>query len=90
MDRMGQISRNLRDPPVKDTVAVADGGFTIIRFLADNPGYWLVHCHMSWHSHNGMAFVVKVGDVAKDVAPVPKGFPTCGDFNTIQRREKHK
>ena len=84
MDRRGEIWRNLKNPPVKDTVGVPDGGFTVIRFLADNPGYWLVHCHMSWHNHNGKAFVVRVGDAAKDVAPVPQGFPTCGDFNYEQ------
>ena len=98
MDRRGDIRRNLESPPVKDTVGVPDGGFTIIRFLADNPGYWLVHCHMSWHNHNGKAFVVRVGDVAKDVAPVPDKFPTCGDFNygqyndraLMQQRERYK
>ena len=84
MDERGEIRRNLVNPPLKDTVMVPDGGFTVLRFLADNPGYWLVHCHMSWHNHNGKAFVVRVGDAAKDVAPVPDGFPTCGDFNYDQ------
>ncbi len=60
MDKRGEISRNLEDPPLKDTVSVPDGGFTIVRFHADNPGYWLVHCHMSWHNHLGMGFVIKV------------------------------
>ena len=60
MDKRGEIKRNLVNPPIKDTVMVPDGGFTVIRFLADNPGYWLMHCHMSWHNHLGMGFVVKV------------------------------
>ena len=60
MDNRKEIKRNLVNPPIKDSVVVPDGGFTIIRFLADNPGYWLVHCHMSWHNHLGMGFVVKV------------------------------
>lgn len=38
MDENGQIRRNLIDAPVKDTVAVPDGGYTIIRFVATNPG----------------------------------------------------
>lgn len=38
MDREGRIERNLRTAPLKDTVTVPDGGFTILRFLADNPG----------------------------------------------------
>ena len=60
MDKRGEIKRNLINPPIKDTVVVPDGGFTVIRFLADNPGYWLMHCHMSWHNHLGMGFVIKV------------------------------
>lgn len=38
MDRDGRIERNLRTAPLKDTVTVPDGGFTILRFIADNPG----------------------------------------------------
>ena len=30
------------------------------RFHADNLGYWLIHCHMSWHNHIGMALILKV------------------------------
>lgn len=38
MNKSGQIIRNLQSAPLKDTVTVPDGGFTILRFLADNPG----------------------------------------------------
>lgn len=38
MDESGHIRRNLVDAPVKDTVAVPDGGYTIVRFIASNPG----------------------------------------------------
>ena len=37
-DRDGLIKRNLMDPPIKDTVTVPDGGYTVLRFKADNPG----------------------------------------------------
>lgn len=43
MDRDGLIVRNLRSAPLKDTVTVPDGGFTILRFLADNPGVLLLY-----------------------------------------------
>lgn len=38
MNKNGKIIRNLQSAPLKDTVTVPDGGFTILRFLADNPG----------------------------------------------------
>lgn len=37
-DANGQIYRNLIDAPLKDTVTVPDGGYTIVRFHATSPG----------------------------------------------------
>jgi len=81
LNESGKIKRNMINPPMKDTVSVPDAGFTLIRFLANNPGYWLLHCHMSWHNHVGMAVVIQVGETDQTKSnPVPKGFPTCGNF----------
>ena len=60
LNEEGKIKRNLIDPIRKDTVAVPDAGFTVMRFKADNPGVWLLHCHISWHNHVGMAVVLQV------------------------------
>ena len=45
----GNITRKLDKAVKKDTVIVPDGGYTIIRFLADNPGWWFFHCHLEFH-----------------------------------------
>lgn len=29
----------------KDTFSVPSNGFVVFRFKADNPGWWLLHCH---------------------------------------------
>lgn len=79
MDRLGQLKRNFNRPPLKDTVTVPDGGYTIIRFKADNPGYWLMHCHIEFHAEVGMAVVIKVGE-HDQFKPVPKNFPQCSDY----------
>ncbi|XP_044258948.1 laccase-5-like isoform X2 [Tribolium madens] len=79
MDQKGQIHRNLVDAPLKDTVTVPDGGFTIIRFKATNPGYWLFHCHIEFHVEVGMALVFKIGK-DHEMPPIPKDFPKCGDY----------
>ena len=60
LNEEGSIKRNLIDPPQKDTIAVPDAGFAILRFKADNPGFWLVHCHYAWHIQIGMAFILQV------------------------------
>ena len=59
-NEQGIIKKNLKDPPQKDTVAVPDAGFVIMRFRADNPGFWIMHCHMSWHNHVGMGVIIQV------------------------------
>ena len=52
---------NLEDLVAKDTVIVPFGGYTIIRFIVDNPGWWLLHCHIEIHQLEGMATVVREG-----------------------------
>jgi iron transport multicopper oxidase len=36
-------------PVRRDTWMIAPNGYTVIRFRADNPGTWFLHCHMEWH-----------------------------------------
>jgi FtsP/CotA-like multicopper oxidase with cupredoxin domain len=38
-----------------DTVTVADGETVHTAFIADNPGKWMIHCHMVEHQESGMA-----------------------------------
>jgi len=40
-------------PPLKDNLLIPVGGYAVIRFYTDNPGYWLAHCHQSAHLHLG-------------------------------------
>ncbi|XP_001357249.3 laccase-2 [Drosophila pseudoobscura] len=86
LDRFNLLKRNFVNPPVKDTVTIPDGGYTIIRFEAYNPGYWLFHCHIEFHAEIGMALVFKVGD-DDQMVPVPDRFPTCGDYNPDLRSD---
>jgi len=79
LDRFGLLKRNLNTAPVKDTVTIPDGGYTIIRFEAINPGFWLFHCHIEFHAEIGMALVIKVGD-NDQMVKAPKNFPTCHDY----------
>ncbi|XP_072743518.1 uncharacterized protein [Anoplolepis gracilipes] len=79
LDKQGLINRTLTKAPLKDTVTVPDGGYTIVRFYADNPGYWLFHCHIEFHAEIGMALIFKVGE-HEEMPPVPRNFPKCGNW----------
>ncbi|KAL3853447.1 hypothetical protein ACJMK2_016983 [Sinanodonta woodiana] len=71
-------------PPIKDTVVIPSGGYVVIRFLADNPGIWDLHCHMEMHNIEGMRLLVNES-LSLAVRP-PKGFPECRSF-TYPREE---
>ncbi|CAL4989948.1 unnamed protein product [Urochloa decumbens] len=74
------LSFNLDDPPMRNTVAVPVNGWAVIRFVADNPGVWLMHCHLDVHITWGlaMAFLVEdgVGELQSLQAP-PPDLPIC-------------
>lgn len=46
--------------PLRDTLLVAPGEQREIACVFDNPGRWLLHCHMLSHSADGMATWVEV------------------------------
>ncbi|XP_078662977.1 uncharacterized protein LOC144906507 [Branchiostoma floridae x Branchiostoma belcheri] len=71
---------NVTNRPKKDTVIVPVGGYVVIRFIADNPGWWFMHCHIEIHQVEGMAMMVKEGTEGQ-MNPPPPGFPTCGSFD---------
>lgn len=57
------LSRNgqpLPDKPWRDTVLVAPGDRLEVAFVADNPGRWLIHCHVLEHHAGGMGTVFEV------------------------------
>lgn len=87
-DKMGLIHRKLKRAPFKDTITVPDGGFTIVRVHASNPGYWLFHCHIEFHVELGMAVVFKVGQHEEFSSP-PPGFPRCGNYMPSEQDLEH-
>eukprot|EP00249_Psilotum_nudum_P034482 c53583_g1_i1 orf=426-2087(+) len=76
----GSARFNLEDPPLRNTVAVPGGGWAVIRFKADNPGVWFMHCHYNAHVNWGtaMAFIVKDGKNHMEILPPPPAdLPAC-------------
>ncbi|EEF46029.1 laccase-13 isoform X2 [Ricinus communis] len=71
---------NLIDPPLRNTIGTPPGGWVAIRFVADNPGIWLLHCHLDSHITWGlaMAFLVENGvGKLQSVQPPPLDLPQC-------------
>ncbi|XWS42818.1 hypothetical protein CRYUN_Cryun16bG0046800 [Craigia yunnanensis] len=71
---------NLVDPIERNTVGVPSGGWVAIRFLADNPGVWFMHCHLEVHTSWGlkMAWIVLDGKLPNQkLQPPPADLPKC-------------
>ncbi|CAD5112020.1 DgyrCDS1270 [Dimorphilus gyrociliatus] len=62
---------NYENPALVDTVNVPAGGYALIRFQTNNPGYWLGHCHLFFHVVEGMAIVFREGE-REGFIPTPK------------------
>ncbi|CAN1238657.1 LAC17 [Linum grandiflorum] len=64
----------------RNTVGVPAGGWVAIRFVADNPGVWFMHCHLEVHTSWGlkMAWVVLDGKLSNQkLIPPPVDLPKC-------------
>ncbi|KAI8819717.1 laccase [Fimicolochytrium jonesii] len=61
------------NPVMRDVQAIG-GSSQTLRFVADNPGVWFMHCHIDWHLEQGLAviFVERPNDIRsgpQSVAP---------------------
>ncbi|KAJ5946827.1 hypothetical protein N7454_003666 [Penicillium verhagenii] len=65
-------------PARRDTLVLPPQGYFVIRFVADNPGVWIFHCHIDWHLSQGLAMLLieaplqiqermSISDAQKDV-----------------------
>ncbi|CAK8568278.1 unnamed protein product [Lathyrus sativus] len=74
------MNYNLYDPPLRNTVTVPVNGWAAIRFWANNPGVWFLHCHLERHLTWGMetVFIVKNGkSLDAKLLPPPQDMPPC-------------
>ena len=53
---------NYDNPPRRDTIMAPAGGYVAVAFKPDNPGVWLVHCHIAWHASAGLALQMVIDD----------------------------
>ncbi|KAF9634905.1 Multicopper oxidase type 1 [Lasiodiplodia theobromae] len=74
------VPLNFDNPPRRDTATLPSGGWLLLAFKADNPGAWLMHCHIAWHVSQGLAVTFLEG---RDQIPSkPDGYDeTCTAWN---------
>ena len=63
--------------PLKDTLLIPAGGYAVVYFKTDNPGWWFLHCHIEVHQLEGMGVIINEGG---NKTPAPYTMQKCGNF----------
>ncbi|KAI9688106.1 MAG: hypothetical protein M1822_001612 [Bathelium mastoideum] len=45
---------NTSNPPRRDVAMLPASGYLVLAWKTDNPGIWLMHCHIGWHQSMGL------------------------------------
>lgn len=64
-DTMHNFTLTTQNPPRRDTALLPAAGYLVIGWITDNPGVWLMHCHIGWHTEEGFAlqFIERQSDI---------------------------
>ncbi|EKD21339.1 uncharacterized protein L3040_000625 [Drepanopeziza brunnea f. sp. 'multigermtubi'] len=70
---------NLINPPRRDVASLPGNGYLAIAFKKDNPGSWLLHCHIAWHASQGLAmqFVESQSQISVAMSDTAVFHDTC-------------
>ncbi|KAI8964489.1 putative multicopper oxidase [Daldinia sp. FL1419] len=82
------VTLNTDNPPRRDTALLPPSGYLVIAFETDNPGVWLMHCHIGWHTSQGFAlqFVERYDEIAS-ITDTDALTDTCSSWSSFQTSE---
>ncbi|KAF4632898.1 hypothetical protein G7Y89_g5235 [Cudoniella acicularis] len=80
---------NLVNPPRRDVASLPANGFLAIAFKKDNPGSWLMHCHIAWHASEGFAmqFVESESSISLTMTDTDVFDQTCAAWDAYTPTE---
>lgn len=75
---------NYNNPPRRDVALLPSNGYLAIGFQLDNPGIWIMHCHIAWHASSGLALQIRErnDDVKLSPASVKEKDRVCANWHT--------
>ncbi|EGG00260.1 multi-copper oxidase laccase-like protein [Melampsora larici-populina 98AG31] len=78
------LTYNTTNPLRRDTQVVAGGSYVVLRVVADNPGCWILHCHIGWHLGAGFAGVVVMNPTSLSSLTLPAANQALCDGATTE------
>ncbi|KAJ1726342.1 ferroxidase fet3 [Coemansia biformis] len=65
-------ARSPHAPMRRDTILVGPNSYALLRIRADNPGVWMMHCHIELHMELGLALMLVTGpDKIRETMTIP-------------------
>ncbi|KZL86009.1 multicopper oxidase [Colletotrichum incanum] len=79
------VTLNTSNPPRRDTAMLPASGYLVMAWETDNPGAWLMHCHIGWHTSEGfsMQFIERYSEIAA-ITDNTTLTDTCSTWTTFQ------
>lgn len=83
---------SLKNPPRRDTATLPAGGHLVLAFPADNPGAWLMHCHIPFHISGGLGlqFLERKADILKTIGSLSGFDSECSKWQTYYNAAANK
>lgn len=88
------VTLNTANPPRRDTAMLPASGYLVLAFETDNPGAWLMHCHIGWHTSEGFAlqFVERYDEIvgitdSERLQENCQAWSTFGDENGVEQED---
>ena len=86
---LGTSTLNLVNPPRRDVATLPGNGYLAIAFKNDNPGSWLMHCHIAWHASQGLSlqFVESESEISISMSNTKIFEETCANWDAYTPTE---
>jgi hypothetical protein len=79
------VTLNLNNPPRRDVAMLPPSGYLVLAFQTDNPGVWLMHCHIGWHTLEGFGLqFVERADEIPGITDATIMQDTCDAWSSFQ------
>ncbi|CCC14483.1 unnamed protein product [Sordaria macrospora k-hell] len=81
---------NFNNPIRRDVVQIPGGGWLVMAYKTDNPGVWLMHCHIGWHVAMGLGiqFLERKNEI-KQLMKLDQMVPNCKAWRTYQPKSPY-
>lgn len=76
---------NPQNPQRRDVQLIGPNGYLVVQFDLNNPGAWPFHCHVAWHTSEGMNIILLENPTAiKEEVALPYVMAqTCRDWSNF-------